>query len=139
MVNLFATAKMMPRQTKILFLFFLLCLQVRWGMAQLDQMEFERYTVHHGLSNNAVYAITQDTRGYIWIGTENGLSQFDGVSVEDLMRRSEELRDMALRRFESLNPQLARGPRDTSACPCRRENGGSGVCGCTLGGPQVTC
>lgn len=24
-------------------------------------------------------------------------------------------------------------------CPCRPENGGSGVCGCILGGLQVTC
>lgn len=27
----------------------------------------------------------------------------------------------------------------TQNCPCRRENGGSGVCGCILGGPKVTC
>ena len=25
-----------------------------------------------------------------------------------------------------------------SGCPCRKENGGSGVCGCILGGPQVS-
>lgn len=24
-------------------------------------------------------------------------------------------------------------------CPCRTENGGSGVCGCILGGHKVTC
>jgi len=29
--------------------------------------------------------------------------------------------------------------RDNSECPCRRENGGSGVCGCALGGTQITC
>lgn len=28
---------------------------------------------------------------------------------------------------------------DTSTCPCRKENGGSGVCGCIFGGPQITC
>lgn len=27
----------------------------------------------------------------------------------------------------------------TSTCPCRPENGGSGVCGCIRGGPTVTC
>lgn len=27
----------------------------------------------------------------------------------------------------------------TASCPCRPENGGSGVCGCVLGGPKVTC
>ena len=26
-----------------------------------------------------------------------------------------------------------------SGCPCRPENGGSGICGCILGGQQVTC
>lgn len=61
-------------------------------------------------------------------------------TVEDLLRRSDELRDLALKRFESLKPQPTVGPTDRMAhCPCRRENGGSGVCGCTLGGPQVTC
>lgn len=29
--------------------------------------------------------------------------------------------------------------RDTSGCSCRPENGGSGVCGCIFGGPQITC
>lgn len=27
----------------------------------------------------------------------------------------------------------------TAGCPCRPENGGSGVCGCIMGGPQITC
>lgn len=26
-----------------------------------------------------------------------------------------------------------------AGCPCKPENGGSGVCGCTLGGVKVTC
>lgn len=25
-----------------------------------------------------------------------------------------------------------------SRCPCRVENGGSGICGCTLSGPRIT-
>lgn len=24
-------------------------------------------------------------------------------------------------------------------CPCRPENGGSGICNCILGGPRITC
>lgn len=27
----------------------------------------------------------------------------------------------------------------TAGCPCRPENGGSGICGCILGGVQITC
>lgn len=29
--------------------------------------------------------------------------------------------------------------RDTSGCPCNPARGGSGVCGCILGGSQITC
>jgi hypothetical protein len=27
----------------------------------------------------------------------------------------------------------------TAGCPCRPENGGSGICGCVLGGLRITC
>lgn len=62
-------------------------------------------------------------------------------SVEQLLRaaeqadaRASDLRRRAVERFESLNPQPTRGPVDrTASCPCRPENGGSGVCGCILG------
>lgn len=30
-------------------------------------------------------------------------------------------------------------PDRMAHCPCRVENGGSGICGCVLGGLQVTC
>jgi hypothetical protein len=42
-------------------------------------------------------------------------------------------------------PQQARWPYPyttttggTSRCSCRPENGGSGICGCVLGGPTIT-
>jgi ligand-binding sensor domain-containing protein/signal transduction histidine kinase len=37
-----------------------------------------RITDEQGLSNNSVWAFTQDERGFIWIGTANGLNRFDG-------------------------------------------------------------
>lgn len=46
---------------------------------------------------------------------------------EALVRRAHELLDMA------------RAANAQRGCPCRPESGGSGVCGCTLGGPKVTC
>lgn len=27
----------------------------------------------------------------------------------------------------------------TASCPCRPENGGSGICGCVLSGARITC
>ena len=41
---------------------------------------FQHYSIENGLSNNVVNCVVQDDRGFIWIGTENGLNQFDGIS-----------------------------------------------------------
>ena len=37
------------------------------------------WSIHDGLPQISVLAITQDRDGYIWVGTQNGLARFDGV------------------------------------------------------------
>jgi hypothetical protein len=39
---------------------------------------FHNYTLKDGLAGNNVYCATQDKEGFIWFGTETGLSRFDG-------------------------------------------------------------
>ena len=39
---------------------------------------FRHYQVENGLSNNTVYCNVQDTSGFIWFGTKDGLNRFDG-------------------------------------------------------------
>ncbi len=36
------------------------------------------YTVDDGLPSNTIYDVIQDDRGYMWFGTDAGLSRFDG-------------------------------------------------------------
>lgn len=36
------------------------------------------YSVENGLSDNTVYSIFQDNRGFLWVSTYNGLNRFDG-------------------------------------------------------------
>lgn len=43
---------------------------------------FRGYSIEDGLTENTVNAITQNTEGYVWIGTENGLNKFDGLDFE---------------------------------------------------------
>ena len=43
-----------------------------------SQIEFERYTIDDGLSQNTVQKVMQDSRGYIWLGTQGGLDRFNG-------------------------------------------------------------
>ena len=41
-------------------------------------LQFETYNTDNGISDNTVFAISQDRQGYIWIGTSDGLNRFDG-------------------------------------------------------------
>jgi len=44
----------------------------------INLTDYERLAAAHGLSSNAVYCIFQDRRGFLWIGTAEGLSRYDG-------------------------------------------------------------
>ena len=38
----------------------------------------DSYTVKDGLSHNTIWCALQDSYGFIWLGTNNGLNCFDG-------------------------------------------------------------
>jgi ligand-binding sensor domain-containing protein len=48
---------------------------------------FTEYTVRDGLPHNQVSQITQDSRGFLWIVTKNGISRFDGVEFRNYFRK----------------------------------------------------
>jgi ligand-binding sensor domain-containing protein/signal transduction histidine kinase/DNA-binding response OmpR family regulator len=47
-----------------------------------QQILFRSYSVAEGLPSSTVRAITQDAQGYMWFGTKNGLSRFDGYNFK---------------------------------------------------------
>ncbi|MBI3194456.1 MAG: GGDEF domain-containing protein [Ignavibacteriae bacterium] len=42
------------------------------------EFKFEQITNEQGLSQNTVTCLLQDSKGFIWIGTQDGLNKFDG-------------------------------------------------------------
>jgi ligand-binding sensor domain-containing protein/signal transduction histidine kinase len=43
---------------------------------------FKHFQVEQGLSNNTATCIIQDKKGFIWIGTKDGLNRFDGYNFK---------------------------------------------------------
>jgi ligand-binding sensor domain-containing protein/serine phosphatase RsbU (regulator of sigma subunit) len=52
-----------------------------------QQYFFDTYGVKQGLSEQKVYTLLQDSKDYIWLGTANGLSRFDGKKFENFTSR----------------------------------------------------
>lgn len=53
-----------------------------WECLAFDGINFRNITVEEGLSQATVETILQDKKGYIWIGTNDGLNRYNGYSFE---------------------------------------------------------
>ncbi|MGB0132766.1 two-component regulator propeller domain-containing protein [Dokdonella sp.] len=61
-----------------LWLAFIPARSVADGAVGVDNMHFRTYGTEQGMSQATARAMVQDRSGFIWIGTQNGLSRFDG-------------------------------------------------------------
>lgn len=51
--------------------------------AQDPHPTFKQYDVEDGLASSRVYQVKQDSKGYIWFATDNGVSRFNGYEFEN--------------------------------------------------------
>ncbi len=64
--------------------FLLLCLFVITSRIAVSQdFEFRKWSIEEGLANPIIRNIAQDQDGYVWLGTEHGLSRFNGLEFEN--------------------------------------------------------
>ncbi|MBI3189491.1 MAG: hypothetical protein HYZ33_02465, partial [Ignavibacteriales bacterium] len=57
---------------------------------EAQQLPIEKYTVEDGLISNSITNIYQDSRGFLWIGSDDGFSIFDGTVFENYSHETSE-------------------------------------------------
>jgi ligand-binding sensor domain-containing protein/signal transduction histidine kinase len=50
-------------------------------LAGMADRPFETITTRQGLPDDALYAVAEDSLGFLWVGTRQGLARFDGYRV----------------------------------------------------------
>ena len=92
LVNIFFSFKKSPNMFPIhkIFPFLLLLLGVGpnpKGIAQnhlgSEKVTFQRIGPENGLPSRYAHFISQDNKGFIWIGTRSGLSKYDGYQIKN--------------------------------------------------------
>jgi len=58
-------------------------------ISQYTELYFSHITTEDGISTNGVITIFQDSRGFMWFGTYNGLNRYDGYNVKTFLPESD--------------------------------------------------
>lgn len=59
----------------------ILCVFLLVSFSKAERLPVKTYTVADGLQRDNVYCIKQDSRGFLWFCTNEGISRFDGVGI----------------------------------------------------------
>jgi signal transduction histidine kinase len=87
-------------QFSFLLIILLACNNGTYG--QPEKLFFQNYTIANGLCNNYINSIIQDSRGFIWIATSEGLSRFDGATFKNFFASKDSTRSFPLNSIANL-------------------------------------
>ncbi len=87
--------------------------------AQNIRIKFEHLTIRDGLSQSAVNSIIQDSRGFLWFGTQDGLNRYDGYNFKKFYHDPQEQNSISAKYINDICEQ-----KSTKALWIATEGGG---------------
>lgn len=92
-----------------------------------QEVSFRKLTIEDGLSQNAVSDMLQDSRGFMWFGTKDGLNRYDGYSFTTFRHDPFDAETISgndiTKLFEDAHGGLWIGLRSGELCYFRRDSG----------------
>jgi hypothetical protein len=77
---------------------------------------YTRYDIQHGLAGSTVYCMLQDKQGFLWFGTETGVSRFDGTHFKNFTTFDGLPDNQVLEMFEDSKGRIWMAPFSKSVC-----------------------
>lgn len=77
---------------------------------------YTRYDIQHGLAGSTVYCILQDKQGFLWFGTETGVSRFDGTNFKNFTTIDGLPDNQVIEMFEDSKGRIWMAPFSKSLC-----------------------
>lgn len=84
----------------VFVLFFLMI--SAYSIGQPKSYRFKHFTTEKGLSHHQVTSTVEDNKGFIWIGTVNGLNRYDGYSFKTFLHSSGDSTSVSSNRIKVL-------------------------------------
>ena len=94
---------------RIAILILLVALLSNNSFSQLRKYSFEQLTEEQGLAQNFAYALNQDDRGFLWMGTGVGLSRYDGYEIKNFSAQDSLSADFVTTDLRSMSGNLIFG------------------------------
>jgi len=73
--------------------------------SQTSNIKFEHITIKEGLSQSAVNVIIQDSRGFLWFGTQDGLNRYDGYTFKKYFYDSQDTNSVSAKYINDICEQ----------------------------------
>ncbi len=86
--------------TAVMFIF--LTALVTSLQAQTNEIKFKRISIEQQLSHKTAFCIIQDRKGFIWIGTKNGLNRYDGYQFQEFKHDADKKESLSGNHIQAL-------------------------------------